>query len=300
MWSVAVLVAMVTVSEVRAHGYLQMPPARNSRWRFGYEMEHNFNDMGLNCGGASNQWEKQQGRCGLCGDPFQGPRLHEAGQRYASENRSTVYCYTIGAKIDITARITAYHKGHFDFRLCVNNDLTTDPGQDCVNNGLKLKVTGTNQDIYDISSVEQEFYSFQLDVPANIQCEQCILRWRYTAGNSWGCDADGTCGQGHGVKQEQFINCADISILPDCSHTTTRDPLLTVSTPRVTRWTGTSRGPPPSTKKPCPQSEFDADSKCVAIGKFVDVPGMTEWCRKSCSDTIAPLCPDAQCDCSPV
>ena len=40
----------------------------------------------------------------------------------------------------------------------------------------------------------------------------------YFAGNSYGCDVN-ECGVGLG-KQEQFINCADIAILQDCSNFT--------------------------------------------------------------------------------
>ena len=35
-------------------------------------------------------------------------------------------------------------------------------------------------------------------------------------GNAWGCDDAGHCGVGVG-PQEQFINCADIAILDNCT-----------------------------------------------------------------------------------
>ena len=38
-----------------------------------------------------------------------------------------------------------------------------------------------------------------------------MLRWRYHAGNNWGCDSPNDCGIGKGY-QEEFVNCADISI----------------------------------------------------------------------------------------
>ena len=44
-----------------------------------------------------------------------------------------------------------------------------------------------------------------------------------TVGNSHGCDDDGNCGIGFG-EQEQFINCADIAILPDCGSITNPPP----------------------------------------------------------------------------
>jgi hypothetical protein len=38
----------------------------------------------------------------------------------------------------------------------------------------------------------------------------------FCKGNNWGCDDD-DCGMGFG-KQENFINCADIAIIPDCNN----------------------------------------------------------------------------------
>ena len=60
----------------------------------------------------------------------------------------------------------------------------------------------------------------------------------YFIGNSYGCDAN-SCGMGIG-PQEQFINCADIAILPDCTdfnrQTSTSPP--TASSQTNTRYTG--------------------------------------------------------------
>ena len=56
--------------ECYAHGYLQNPPARNSMWRFGFKTPVNYNDNELFCGGATVMNEKNDGRCGVCGDPW--------------------------------------------------------------------------------------------------------------------------------------------------------------------------------------------------------------------------------------
>ena len=45
----------------------------------------------------------------------------------------------------------------------------------------------------------------------DIECSRCVLRWRYHAGNNWGCDSSNVCGIGEG-HQEEFVNCADIQI----------------------------------------------------------------------------------------
>ncbi len=41
-------------------------------WRFGFNVPPNYNDMSNYCGGKDNQWMGQKGRCGICGDPYQG------------------------------------------------------------------------------------------------------------------------------------------------------------------------------------------------------------------------------------
>jgi hypothetical protein len=70
-----------------SHGRMLEPPQRGkkriymkricnisegSMWRFGFDVPVNYNDMSNYCGGKENQWTTQNGRCGTCGDPFQG------------------------------------------------------------------------------------------------------------------------------------------------------------------------------------------------------------------------------------
>lgn len=44
-----------------------------------------------------------------------------------------------------------------------------------------------------------------------MECPNCVLQWRYIAGNNWGMCADGTGAVGCG-PQEEFRACADITI----------------------------------------------------------------------------------------
>lgn len=41
-------------------------------WRYGFDVPVNYNDMSNYCGGKENQWTNQHGKCGVCGDPYQG------------------------------------------------------------------------------------------------------------------------------------------------------------------------------------------------------------------------------------
>jgi hypothetical protein len=106
--------------ESSQHGYLQEPAARNCAWRFGFKTPENFDDNGLNCGGFAHQWftngtlffyfnslfeilrffSSQEGKCGVCGDNYSGPRQHEVGGLYATG--TIVQSYEKGQVIDIT------------------------------------------------------------------------------------------------------------------------------------------------------------------------------------------------------
>ena len=55
-------------------------------------------------------------------------------------------------------------------------------------------------------------YSIKMKLPSELRCERCVLQWWYTAGNNWGCGPRG-CGLGLGDNNEQFVNCADVSIM---------------------------------------------------------------------------------------
>lgn len=48
-------------------------------------------------------------------------------------------------------------------------------------------------------------------LPASLSCSQCVLQWKYIAGNNWGMCANGTGAVGCG-PQEEFRSCSDISI----------------------------------------------------------------------------------------
>lgn len=74
----------------------------------------------------------------------------------------------------------------------------------------------------------------------DLQCPNCVIQWRYIAGNNWGMCADGTGAVGCGA-QEEFRACADINIgdvgpqtplrpfRPIIAKTTTQKPKPTVT-----------------------------------------------------------------------
>ena len=75
------------------------------------------------------QWNQQDGKCGICGDPWEGEKENETPGKYATG--TIVSTYSQGQEIDVQVRITANHKGWFEFRLCENNDIYQDKDQAC-------------------------------------------------------------------------------------------------------------------------------------------------------------------------
>ncbi|KAI3379232.1 hypothetical protein SNEBB_006050 [Seison nebaliae] len=110
------IVLITIIDYVICHGRLVNPPPRNSLWRYGYETAANYDDMQLYCGGFARQWEKNKGRCGLCGDAFDDKRDHEYGGKFASGIIGKTYRENSIIKIEVM--ITANHGGYFLFNIC--------------------------------------------------------------------------------------------------------------------------------------------------------------------------------------
>lgn len=66
----AVVVSLGLIVSVFGHGRLIDPASRNAAWRYGFDNPVHFTDNELNCGGFSRQWNKNNGKCGVCGDPY--------------------------------------------------------------------------------------------------------------------------------------------------------------------------------------------------------------------------------------
>ena len=48
-------------------------------------------------------------------------------------------------------------------------------------------------------------------LPDDVTCTQCVIQWKYIAGNNWGICKNGTGAVGCG-PQEEFRACADVAI----------------------------------------------------------------------------------------
>lgn len=202
-------------SHVTSHGSLIQPAQRSGAWRFGFQNPENYNDNQLFCGGKEVQWNSENdGKCGVCGDPYNATvKPNEDVDGEYVRNGVITGSYVRGSVMTTKVNLTAYHKGWFEFKLCPLETFTTKVTQACLNQTL-LPISGSNIYRIDLESYKKgdgsEVYEIDLQLPANITCDRCVLQWRYNTGNSWGCEP-GKCCVGCG-KQENFVNCADIRI----------------------------------------------------------------------------------------
>lgn len=158
-----------------------------------------------NCGAVSTQWDKNKGKCGVCGDAYNdnSPQYVYPGTYARGVITKT---YNRGQDIKVLIQLTANHMGRFQFRIGklkkfpLTNDQLTHVVQ-----------TLDGKDWWQVPDKQCRYYEIPLKLPSDLKCEHCVMQWFYRAGNNWGCDDEG-CGLGYG-KQESFVNCADVKIV---------------------------------------------------------------------------------------
>lgn len=167
--------------------------------------------MELFCGGFTRQFVQNDGKCGLCGDPWDAPspRPNEAGGLYA--NGILVRNYTKGQVLTARVQLTAHHKGHFEFRLCPVIEPDVEVTQECLDEHLLPLADGSGTKYYLPHGSGNGMFEVLLQLPYHLTCDRCVFQWIYSAGNNWGKCDDGTEAVGCG-NQEQFRGCADIGI----------------------------------------------------------------------------------------
>ncbi|XP_070073557.1 uncharacterized protein [Drosophila takahashii] len=195
------------------HGRLIEPPSRASAWRFGFQTPPDYNDHELYCGGFTRQWKINGGKCGECGDAWDvpEPRPHEYGGQWGEG--LIVRSYAPGSKMTIRVELTASHMGYFEFRICPNQIAK----QFCLDQNVLLILEGSpSQPIPSDLNIRfyprngSRIYEIKARLP-DFTCDQCVLQWRYVAGNNWGMCSDGNGAVGCG-PQEEFRSCSDIAL----------------------------------------------------------------------------------------
>uniref|UniRef100_A0A1B0AA71 Chitin-binding type-4 domain-containing protein n=1 Tax=Glossina pallidipes TaxID=7398 RepID=A0A1B0AA71_GLOPL len=195
------------------HGRLIEPPSRSSAWRYGFNTPPDYNDHELYCGGFTRQWKRNDGKCGECGDAWDmpRPRPHEYGGQWGQG--VVVRRYFPASEITIRVELTASHMGYFEFRICPDPNAK----QECLDRNL-LTITSGAPAQHSPGDMNTRFYprngSRIYEMKAllpDMKCGQCVLQWRYVAGNNWGMCPDGNGAVGCG-PQEEFRSCSDIAL----------------------------------------------------------------------------------------
>lgn len=158
--------------------------------------------------------------------------------------------YNKGSLVPMKVKIGTFHGGIFEFRIqdigsnsdpigstwqslpvltvesfspvCDNTDLLICPYESCVDERTCAQVP--LQPYGDYLNYEQDI---NVRLPENLECDHCVLQWRYITGNS--CPSENFA---HCESSEQFWNCADIKIVSDGSPVAT--PVATPVTTPVT------------------------------------------------------------------
>lgn len=155
--------------------------------------------------------------------PRAQPRPNEAGGKYGLG--VIVRRYKTGQPVIIRVELTANHRGYFEFRLCPNNAPKRVASQACLDKYVLQRArtataaaAAANKDADDTfhetrfyPGTENRVYEMRYLLPDGLTCSQCVLQWKYVAGNNWGMCANGTGAVGCG-PQEEFRACADVSV----------------------------------------------------------------------------------------
>jgi len=253
------------VASALGHGMMHEPPSRQSAWRHGFDTPINFEDNELFCGGFEHQWHVNAGKCGICGDKWEGPRENEAGGKYATGTITRTY--RSGQVIDVTIELTANHEGYLEWKLCPNNDVTKAATPECLDRNVLQLADGSGTryvikpNVYHVKT--------QLKLPEELECDQCVLQWKYNAGNKWGVDPV-TLERGLGFgAQEQFYACADVAIHADAD----------VNTDKPSGGRTTTAAP---------------SMGCKGAGNWAEDPEQAKWCDINCK---IGHCPESLCVC---
>jgi len=237
----------VFISTCLGHGRLMSPPGRSSLKSFKNdpavapfwdEIVPNYNDHELFCGGFSTQVANGY-KCGVCGDNYKEnrPRANELGGKYGSHG-IIPRTYSSGSLVDVEIQLTAHHQGFFQFKICKMERNMIMEDEACFDSDDSLLSFANGDTEFSVTNFFPSspnksgyWYEFQIRLPADLECDHCVLQWRYHTGNSWGVDENGNGGIGLGV-QEEFYGCADIEIIstsnsPTSSQFSSTTPALT-------------------------------------------------------------------------
>jgi hypothetical protein len=166
---------------------------------------------------------RSKARYGVCGDPWNAKKNHEAGGRFARGKIARTY--KSGSTIALKISFSANHQGRMQFSICDLPDKRMSPSQEklfttqrCFDRNVLRRAD--NDGVYSFLKGNEEKLTVKYKLPKGVKCKHCILQWHWTTGNS--CCPGNTprkyCGPGvskcfqYSVPEE-WLNCSDISII---------------------------------------------------------------------------------------
>merc|ERR1711872_1101739 len=174
---------------------------------------------------------------------------------------------------------------NFELKICPVDGKKSLATQDCFDkHPLVLADNPRSHQFYvPLDSPKITKFNYQVVLPYGLTCSQCVIQWTYYTGNTWGVCANGTEGMGCGY-QETFRNCADVQI----------NSIIGAYPPNAFA----------PTRRTIYQRTRDGGSEplvvtahvCVATDQYSSLPGMDDWCQKSCL-SYPPSCPRDKCKC---
>jgi hypothetical protein len=256
--------------QASGHGYMAIPKSRNYLHNSNY-CPHCLNGGGV--GATRGTVYPKSGPHGVCGDPANSPRDHEAGGKFATGEVTGIY--EDGGLIHLAAAMSTYHKGMIEYRICrfpaglstvdEKNALTEEcldqhilkqadiPGAQVPNGRYYFLGNASDTGFY---PPKLFYHTFQL--PQGLVCDgvsaKCVIQMHWVTGNS--CNDPqipqeyrlkylSTCGQ-QGSWPEEFWNCADIKILQKGKDGVTKpDPSWPAFTPALAEGSTGNEGTDP-------------------------------------------------------
>eukprot|EP00121_Abeoforma_whisleri_P000758 Awhi_evm1s671 len=200
------------LDHVYGHGAMVVPKSRNMVARFKGE---EFCPHCLSAGGPGHisgltpggnyiwpETKKSSVRQGLCGNPADSDLVYQQPGPISKT-------YQSGQIIDIQIQITAHHKGHFEFWLCDQAEVTFE----CLN---KYHLVRAEDSTHPLSPIDSEFperyylepscagdspnnfddenqanlipksqrITMKYKLPEGVTCDHCVLQWWWGSGNS--------------------------------------------------------------------------------------------------------------------
>ncbi|WAR30062.1 hypothetical protein MAR_003630, partial [Mya arenaria] len=243
-----VTVAVVTLREVKGHGYMYDPPQRSSAWRLGFNTPVNYQDNELFC------------------------ENEDIGGKYVTG--TIVRSYVMGSKIDVTIKLTANHRGWWEFRLCPLRNSNTAVTMECLDQHvLVIEDESTRYDLVKNYVNGAGSFHVKLQLPDDVTCENCKATTQHT-------DQPTT-------KTAEPTSTETLQTTTTTKRTTT-DQLTTTAPDSTTKRQTTSE------KSITTTTEESGSNKCRATSALSGA-SMDQWCETNCA---AGYCPASHCTCT--